>query len=140
MATSYTPKELEVYKCIQPKLPRATTAVFEVFESSTHKDTLKFFGKYIQDEERPEEETGYVSPYYGDSGSPYWVISESPENDGSVSPLSARRTIIGMVQGADHDNPAKMTNDRNNRCRIVATKITQELVEWVKKKSGIVHA
>ena len=126
------------FKCIKPKLPRAETAVFSINKKHTkdmfwHHNHLKFM-EFQKDEDRPDEETGYKVAYLGDSGSPYWV--QSKDNKGNK-----RFTVLAINNGLTNDlfrnNPAEVIKDEYYQCRQIATKLTEEIVKWVKVKSGI---
>ena len=122
---------LKVYKCIKPKFPQAITAVYE----SDERGEIRFTGKYKEDEQRPEEETGYLSTFVSDSGSPFWT--ETTDWIGRK-----RATIVALVQGAGkigaQYDPTVFINDEYYQCRMIGTKLTKNIVDWVKKKSGII--
>ena len=61
-----------------------------------HPKTLAFSGHLEEDERRPEDETGYIAPYHGDSGSPHWI--QSSDNNGKM-----RFTTLAVLAGPGYD-------------------------------------
>ena len=131
------PSELQsVYKCIKPVLPRAVTGIF----SKTKLQNLKFEGN-SQDDERPSKETGHVRTSYGDSGSPYWIPADLFEPIGkSKSQITDYKATLVAIHssrvGHKKDFP-RYSEDEMEKCRMKATKLTDDIIKWAKEKSGI---
>ena len=98
-----------------------------------HHKHLKFM-EFKKDDGRPDEETGYKVAYLGDSGSPYWV--QSKDNKGNT-----KFTVLAIHNGGADDpfrnTPAEVIKDEYYQCRKIATKLTEEIVKWLKVNSGI---
>ena len=105
------------------------TAVFE--KSNSH---LVFDGTYEKDKERSELETGYISPYTGDSGSSFWITSEGLDPE-----LEKNKAIVVAIQHATALDSVRMTIDEKTQCKIWSTKLNQDIVKWAKVMSGIVE-
>ena len=68
---------------------------------------------------------------YGDSGSPIWVIDQANDE---------QATIVSIVQGGDLELIAAITRGRERRpgsCGMIHTKITEEIMEWIKTSADI---
>ena len=107
-------------------VPRAKNAVF------IERDSQFEFLDYETDSERPPDETGYVAAVYGDSGSPYWI--EKTENGEKKKVLVAIHAW-GYRPGYESKVSAHSTykNDALHQCRMGATKITADILEWIEQ-------
>ena len=72
--------------------------------------------------------TGYITTGIGDSGGPFWTYDTILEND--------RRAVLIAVQSSG-DNFVNLRSAKDQQCRITATKITDDILAWIKYKSGI---
>ena len=109
-------------------------------EEPTNEWNLYYQGKCVKDDERPATESGYQLPFKGDAGSPYWILSEDKN-------VVKRATLVAIVEGLDRTDttkglylftePATVTDDPVYQCRTIATKLTKEIVNWVKERSDI---
>ena len=87
------------------------------------------YHEQVKDPKRPDDEHGYVTPAFGDSGSPYWI-----EDDTDTSTLIAIHR--GSVSRKDKSR-AFYDNDQLWQCRIIVTKVTKEMVDWIREKDAI---
>ena len=115
----------KIYKCIHPIIPKADNALF-IKESPNGK---LIFDSWQQDEEILEMEHGYQHSSHGDSGNGYFV--QRKDSEGRI-----RSTIVAVNSGGRNIfNPLTKTT----KCRNYATKLTDEIIAWIKEKDQI-HA
>lgn len=123
-------KDHQIYfKCIKAKLPQTQAAIF--VDTNIFVDPKNVVLKYLWDEQDPryDDHTGYSAASIGDSGGPYWTYDTIYEND--------LRAVAVAVHNAG--NPyVNIESDKDFQCRIRATKITDDILDWLKKKSGII--
>ena len=113
-----------VFKCIKAIPPRAMNAIF----NEINEDGDLQYHENVEDPTRPDNEHGYVSPSFGDSGSPYWM-----EDDTDTS------TLIAIHYGTSKKKDKSRgwyDNDPFWQCRIIATKVTREMVDWIREKEA----
>ena len=122
----YSDKDLEVYKCIKPVVPRAKNAVFK--ESTTVTGQFDFLD-YENDTKRPEDETGYVATAGGDSGSPYWITE--PVNGEIKATLVAVNSWGSLEFLGNEEAKSAYLNNPYYQCSIGATKITDDIRLWI---------
>ena len=121
---------MDIFKCIVARPPKARTAVFSG-SNAFHK--LEFL-QFEQDDEHPYyDESPYLEALPGDSGSGFWTESFVQV------PLSYRNTIVGVLMGSYTLKPLSdfsPPNDPNAKyqCRMFATKLTDEIIAWIKGK------
>ena len=101
-------------------IPRADNAIF--FEQPD--GTLRF-DDFWQDDGPPATDTGYKSAYTGDSGSPYWMESEV-EGEARQTVLAVHNTHYGKPP------PTIYSTNALDQCRMLATKVTADVVNWIK--------
>ena len=129
------PLELQsVYKCIKKDLPRSATWVFSEnertgnlkFENWSAKDSNSGFLKDV---------SGFGAPSFRDSGSPYWWTSSDSYggNENKAILVAIATSKIGQF-----DEVAGI-RDSYHQCISRATKITSEILEWAKEKSGMLN-
>ena len=120
------PALLFYYKCIKPKIPETQVAVF-VEKLTNERETVLDYEHDRQDT-YGDDTTGYVTPLSGDSGGPYWTYDRLNAND-------VRSVLIAIhISGEDSTD---ISSDKYAQCRIKSTKITDDILRWVKDKSGI---
>ena len=97
---------------------------------------LKYAKTSENDKPRPEGEGGYLSMFSGDSGSPYWMtFKDNRENEDVTAIIAVQQGVFHTVGDDDEvDEPARITQ---GECRQIATKLTNDILEWIKDKSGI---
>ena len=137
----FTSAEKDTVKCIKSEAPQATTAIF--FEDT--KGNLKI-KNHKKDEERPSEESGYISSHAGDSGCPYWTtdrikekLDKGKEEDAEGVDLE-RATLVAIHTsgyGIGSYSRGSYLNNRGYECRAKAVKMTDDILRWAKKKGGI---
>ena len=115
---------MATYKCIGSIIPRAQNAIFKV-------NNLGDFVYYDKksDAPRPEDEYGHIETNLGDSGSPYVY-----EEDG-VSYLMAIHS--NGIDTNEFIPRGYHNNDPQLRCTGIATKITDDIINWTKKLGRI---
>ena len=119
-----SPQRKLVYKCIQTIIPRAST---HIFSQDQQTGNLKFEDRVVQDD-APNDASGYLTIYVGDSGSLYWKES------------SGKAVAIAMVSskvGPKFEPFSQYSEDPELQCSQKATKLTEDIVHWIKKKSQI---
>ena len=122
------------YKCIQPMLPRAENAVFDTMEDGK----LNFTG-WEKDEALPPTASGYVTGYNGDSGGPFWTKSifktkklfKEPQKEDQE-----RQTIVAVFSSSPNSSPA-YSSLVEKQCRMIATKISSNIIRWIKDITDI---
>ena len=133
--TEKMPPDLQqIHKCVKAVLPRAVTGVF----SKNLAGMLELEGN-VQDDERPFKESGHVRPTFGDSGSCYWIPVELHLRTLSF-PAEYRATMIAIDSariGEKGEFPL-YSDDIKDACNQFAIKLTSDIIEWIKRKSGIV--
>ena len=90
-------------------------------------EKLKYKGA-VQDDEM-KHASGHVTPYSGDSGSPYWKYDSSK-----------RAIVVSIVTskvGPKFDPRSGLLENPEMQCNNKATKLTEGVVKWIKKKAGI---
>lgn len=90
-------------------------------------EKLKYKGA-VQDDEM-KHASGHVTPYSGDSGSPYWKYDSSK-----------RAIVVSIVTskvGPKFDPRSSLLENPEMQCNNKATKLTEGVVRWIKKKAGI---
>ena len=118
----------KIFKCIKSIPPRAKNAIFNEIDKEGN---LEYDNNVEEDASRPGDEQGYMSPSYGDSGSPYWMKGR---NDAA--------TLIAINHGVlTKSNNVKFpkgwyNNDPRLQCRIIATKVTKEILDWIREKEA----
>ena len=71
---------------------------------------------------------GYVQTMPGDSGGTYWTYDTVLEND-------KRSIMIAIVSGGL--KIFKISTDKASQCRMIATKIGDDILKWIKEMSGM---
>ena len=121
-----SPERKLVYKCIKTIIPRAST---HIFSQDQQTNNLKFEDQVEQDDvPNANDVSGYVTIYYGDSGSLYWKES------------SGKAVAIAMVSskvGPKFEPFSQYSEDPELQCSQKATKLTEDIVKWIKKKARI---
>ena len=123
---------MDVYKCIVAKLPKARTAVFRKFQ---HFKDIEFLYFKLDDEHPYFDESPYLEASLGDSGNGFWTDS--------FIGTKYRKTIVAVMKAGYLLKPLSdfSPNDPNpkakHQCRMFATKVTDEIVSWIKEKAGI---
>ena len=123
--TRLTKQELNRRVCIRPDLPRAKTAVFEL--SETRGDCSVSFKYMDQDDERPVDETGYFEGAFGDSGAAWF----------KYGPKQKRTAIILAVHEGSWNPRHGYMKSPQMPCRMEATKVSADVIQWIKDKSSI---
>ena len=113
----------KIYRCFQSKLPVAENVhIQEKLDGSFE------FLHWKIDEERPEEESGYVAGAKGDSGSP--IIRELYD-DQSRKRHVAIAVFNAAVKGTFVDRETEYSADINKKCRDMLSKLDHEVMEWL---------
>ena len=120
-----------MFKCIGPDIPRANTAIFVKERQGVLKPRLRLVGEVF--DEGPSHASGYISTAHGDSGGPYWTT-------GDVNKPTRAILVAIHNSGAHFKGLAKAgySEDPYNRCMGFATKITENILRWIKIKSGMI--
>ena len=136
------PKELQhINKCIISKIPSASTFLFSRTLRKRNlllrllRNQNKFYEKLeyekvVRQDDENKLGSSHVRTYAGDSGSPFWKYDASSNRAIVVSIMSSK---VGPKYGPIvtlMDNPDMQCNQK-------ATKLTEEVVLWIKEKAGI---
>ena len=120
------PKPMQsVYKCIKTIIPKAST---HVFSQDQQTGSLKFENIVIQDESS-KDASGYVTTFVGDSGSLYWKT----DSTGRAVAIS----IVNSKVGPKFEPFSTYSENPKSSCNQKSTKLTEDIVRWIKQKSGI---
>ena len=65
----------------------------------------------------------------GDSGGPYWTYDRLIENE-------KRSILVAIHSNYDGNDRLSITTDEKSQCRMSATKITDDILQWIKEMSG----
>ena len=131
----------DVFKCVIPILPRAKTAVF--IRKGKYK--LTFDNQIDEDAPRPDGETGYSSHASGDSDAPFMVAPSPTDPNKPKGDAENRYTFVAIVSHRDAINgrnikqPAAIyLTDKYDQCRMISSKMTREILKWIKVRAGII--
>ena len=113
------------YKCIDAKIPERQ---FSVFVTEEWHLVDKLVHKHEEKDSRSDDTTGYATIGSGDSGGPYWTYDRVSKNHERSVVVAVHSSNIGSVD---------IKSDKQFQCRIIATKITDDILDWIKIKSGI---
>ena len=120
----------QVYKCFWSKPPLLNTAEFEVDENQ--EDPVTYRGTIVKDTPSSNEETGYRSPYYGDSGSPIFITTDEI-NKGDRHVMLASYSGFAFDPYRETYQVDSTTVKAANKCRNLATKINDSILKWITK-------
>ena len=114
------------YKCIKPRLPAGRTAIFvqDTEGNIVYKESRKDIRPFNM-------ESGYMASGAGDSGAPYWKKE--------VNTLNSKNNDFRSTLVAIHTSGAGcpiFIKDYFLQCRTMATKITDEILRWIKIKGS----
>ena len=115
----------EYYKCIEPVPPTAINAVFLKDE----KGDLEF-KTMVKDDEYYSEQ-GYNHAGIGDSGSPLWKETY-PGGTNNPDSGEKRQAVIAVLSSGSGLDLVSIT-DTQDKCPDLATKVTPDIIAWVKK-------
>ena len=118
----------DVFKCTKPVLPRAYNAIFR----ETNRQGDLEFDELHNDPNRPPNERGHVSVGPGDSGMPLWRSLPG----GNAELLGIWSGGVPAGAGEPYGSYGRDQDDFNRAfhsfsCTNVATKITQEIKNWI---------
>ena len=124
-----------INKCIKSIIPRASTYLFSrTLQTKTLRNKNKDYEKLeyeevVEQDEEIKGASGHVTTYSGDSGSPYWKYDSSK-----------RAIVVSIVTskvGPKFDPRSSLLENPEMQCNNKATKLTEEVVSWIKAKAGI---
>ena len=118
----------QLLNCIESKNPTSTFVVFE--ENDNQEENIDIELKYQNQDALEEYTSGYVSTNHGDSGGPFWT--QDIANNGQE-----RSVIIAILSGGIEDG-VDVSTKKDDFCRAGATKITNEILKWIKEISGLI--
>ena len=126
------PTHQNYYKCIKAKIPKAQFAVF--LDKSKNDEIVDLDFSFHSQDSHPKNVAGYIQTMIGDSGGPYWTYDRLIENE--------KRSILVAIHNGkfyhsmDGRNRLSITTDEKSQCRMSATKITDDILQWIKEMSG----
>ena len=118
-----------VYKCVKPILPVAKTLVFQSTDGGI---SMRYLEKDYDTWNK--DDIGYTQPATGDSGSPYMVKRRGRGGKFRytfVATVSSYQTFGNQAAGT-------YMKGRRTQCRENASKLTKEILAWIKHKAGII--
>ena len=120
------PKSFQAaYKCVKVKLPRANTLLFEWDEKLKK---MTYTTKTIKDRKRFYL-SGYVSTDAGDSGSPLIVDMKDEEGEDIYTFVA----VLALGEDFHAQIPGSILTEERYECRNVASKLTPDVLNWIKK-------
>ena len=134
-----------IYKCIKSIIPRASTfsfsrtlrndwtPFFTILNPHRNKNEVYEKLEYEEASEQDDENnhgSQHVIPFYGDSGSPYWKYDDASNRAVVVS-------IHSSKVGPKYGPRITLMENLDMQCNHKATKLTEEVVLWIKQKAGI---
>ena len=128
------PKHQAHYKCVESKLIQPKFAVFV----DKNKDGGNVDIEYSHDGQDSLDAftSGHVKTEGGDSGGSFWSYYSSTIYYSTIVPQKQKRSVAVAILSDDHDSP-KFSTERKHFCRIGATKITNDMLTWIKEISGL---
>ena len=115
----------DYYKCIEAIPPTAINAVFLKDE----KGDLEF-KTMVKDDEYYSEQ-GYNHAGIGDSGSPLWKETYPGETNNPDSG-EKRQAVIAVLSSGSGLDLVSIT-DTQDKCPDLATKVTPDIIAWIKE-------
>ena len=124
-----------INKCIKSIIPRASTYLFSrTLQTQTLRNKNKNYEKLeyeevVEQDDEIKGASGHVTTYSGDSGNPYWKYVGLD-----------RAIVVSIVSskvGPKSDPRSPVNKNPEMQCTNKATKLTEEIVSWIKKKAGI---
>ena len=119
-------------KCVKSIVPRASTYIFSRNLDDKYRVPILFekleYKGAVQDDEM-KHASGHVTTFSGDSGSPHWKY-DSLDRAIVVS-------IVSSKVGPKSDPRSRLNRNPEMQCNNKATKLTEGVVKWIKKKAGI---
>ena len=119
-------------KCVKSIVPRASTYIFSRTLEDKNGDSImleKLEYKGPVQDDAMKHASGHVTTFYGDSGSAFWKYD------------SSKRAIVVSIAaskvGSKFDPFSPVSENPEMECNNKATKLTEEVVKWIKKKAGI---
>ena len=123
----YPEQQKEIRKCVASVIPRANNAIFREIEGS---EELHHLPPLIPDPNRPGDEYGHIKAHSGDSGGPLWRECKNGKAELIAIWQSNFRRDETVLYGAY--SSTKSEQPYTTKCASVATKITRQMVEWLK--------
>ena len=128
---------MEAFKCVRPIFPRAEN----VFFIEQPDGTLEYEEKtgWIKDDDLPGTTTGYVQASGGDAGGPY-MIRHYMKRQGGVFPpgnvgsLEYTHILLAVHHSQTILPPTLFSTSAKDQCRMVASKISTSIMDWIKLK------
>ena len=130
------PKRMKsINKCIKSRVPRASTYLFSrTLQTKTLRNKNKDYEKLEYEEVAEQDDeiegaSGHVTTFSGDSGSPHWKYDALD-----------RAIVVSIVSskvGPKSDPRSRVNKNPEMECTNKATKLTEEVVSWIKAKAGI---
>ena len=121
------PTHQNYYKCIKAKIPKAQFAVF--LDKSKNDEIVDLDFSFHSQDSHPKNVAGYIQTMIGDSGGPYWTYDRLIENE-------KRSILVAIHSNYDGNDRLSITTDEKSQCRMSATKITDDILQWIKEMSG----
>ena len=121
---------LQVYhKCIKAKLAGASVSVFEDNNNDNEDiDERKIQHKSDDKDTISDDTAGYIQTMVGDSGGPYWTYDAVLDNKMRATVVAIHNDSVGRR--------LRVTVDKSKKCRMTSTKITEDILVWIKEISG----
>ena len=75
-----------------------------------------------------DDTAGYIQTMVGDSGGPYWTYDAVLDNKMRATVIAIHNDSVGRR--------LRVTVDKSKKCRMTSTKITEDILVWIKEISG----
>ena len=119
------PKHRIHHKCVDAKLAQPK---FAVFVDKSNGENIDIEYKYDGQDSLDDITSGYVQAMGRDSGGSFWTYN-------TIMEKQKRSVAIAIL--SDSDDDVKLSTKRRDLCRIGATKITNDMLKWIKDLSGL---
>ena len=128
------PKHQAHYKCVESNLKQPKFAVFV----DKNKDGGNVDIEYSHDgqDSLGDFPSGHVKTEGGDSGGSFWSYYSSTIYYSTIVPQKQKRSVAVAILSDGYENVFFSTK-KKYFCRIGATKITNDMLKWIKEISGL---
>ena len=119
------PKHRIHHKCVEAKHRKPK---FAVFVDKSNGENIDIEYKYDSQDLQDDFTSGYVQAMGGDAGGSFWTYN-------TIMEKQKRSVAIAIL--SDSDDDVNFSTKRRDLCRIGATKITNDMLKWIKEISGL---
>ena len=120
------PKHQFHHKCVEVKVVKSKFAVF--VDKNKDGGNIDIEHKYDSQDSLDDFTSGYVQAMGRDSGGSFWTYN-------TIMEKQKRSVAVAIL--SDSDDDVKFSTKRKDLCRMGATKITNDMLKWIKEISGL---